>query len=46
MITERIEKRQKEKEELRAQLAIEMNKQVRLSATDNQGVPLCAQIRR
>ena len=34
MITERIEKRQKEKEELQAQLAIEMNKQVRLSAAD------------
>ena len=34
MITERIEKRQKEKEELQAQLAIEMNKQVRLSAPD------------
>lgn len=34
MITERIEKRQKEKEELQAQLAIEMNKQVRLSTAD------------
>ena len=34
MITERIEKRQKEKEELQAQLAIEMNKQVRVSAPD------------
>ena len=34
MITERIEKRQKEKEELQAQLAIEMNKQVKLSAPD------------
>ena len=34
MITERIEKRQSEKEELQAQLAIEMNKQVRLSAPD------------
>ena len=36
MITERIEKRQKEKEELQAQLAIEMNKQVRLSAPRHQ----------
>ena len=34
MITERIEKRQKEKEELQAHLAIEMNKQVRLSTAD------------
>lgn len=34
MITERIEKRQKEKDELQAQLAIEMTKQVRLSAPD------------
>ncbi len=32
MITERIEKRQREKEELQAQLAIEMGKQVTLSA--------------
>ena len=34
MINGRIEKRQKEKEELQAQLAMEMNKQVRLSAPD------------
>ena len=34
MITQRIEKRQKDKEELQAQLAIEMGKQVMLSAPD------------
>ena len=34
MITQRIEKRQKDKEELKAQLAIEMGKQVMLSAPD------------
>ena len=34
MINGRIEKRQKEKEEVQAQLAMEMNKQVRLSAPD------------
>lgn len=34
MITQRIEKRQKEKEELEAQLAVELAKQVRLSESD------------